>query len=102
MGWDQAMAGARGVGGRGAGASARAREGRNAKAINAPITAAAAARVAVVVMACTNALLAESIKLAPAPPPSCAPIWWAAPTLSLAASAALWGSAAVASSMPEP
>src|SRR3954447_2788340 len=102
MGWDQAMAGARGVGGRGAGASARAREGRNARAINAPMTAAAAARVAVVVMACTNALLAESIRLAPAPPPSCAPISGAAPTLSPAAAAAASGRAGVASFMPEP
>ena len=63
--------------------------------MSAPIIAAAAAIVAVVAIASTNALLASSVSLAPAPPPTWAATSWAAPTLSVAASAAEAGRPAV-------
>src|SRR5215218_1780821 len=81
----QAVAGSSTAEPRGTGVSARARDGRNASAISAPITAAAAASVAVVLMASTNALLAAVTSCAPPPSPICAATSCAAPTLSLAA-----------------
>ena len=77
-----------------------ARDGRKAAARKAPASATTAATVAALVIASTKAWLATVIRWAPACPPTSAATWWAAPTLSLAASAAPCGRFAVSPSMP--